>query len=419
MKKLLINDKVEVNCYPEYAFIFSLLRSSGDSWVMNNFIQTKLIPEWEYFIAYKDHEELLDKCPFLTIGKQPICDLANNNIDIIDYINDLIERNVCSFLYLDRFYVKSSPEFARIHYIHNTFVVGNDVDKKIIYLADNFQEGKYSIIECSFDDFRSAFYQNREWLIRTEVLDKEYNDELIPYVANMIDRNGKAFAYLDRMYVKGLKTHYQFAHDIEIIQYNHKRKKFKIVSNYYKRRKIVNCSYDEMKNAYRKDPKQASDGNVQLIQKHSLQTDVPIDPAKILRDLEDYVHPQTATAVVDGYNYYYGLPAIEEVIKFLEKGNKYRYRLFHFMYEHKMLMEKRVNQLMQLGIMESDDTLMRRFSELSKKYRELRNKAVKISLLKTESKERLDENLKELKNEEENCILSLIESLKKAQTFHD
>ena len=62
---------------------------------------------------------------------------------------------------------------------------------------------------------------------------------------------------------------------------------------------------------------------------------------------------------------------------------------------------------------------MRRFSELSKKYRELRNKAVKISLLKTESKERLDENLKELKNEEENCILSLIESLKKAQTFHD
>lgn len=412
MKELMINETTEISCYPEYGFIFSVLPSLGDPWVVNNFIQIKLIPEWEYFIAYQGHERLLDECPYLKSDTAGIAGLDQADIDIVDYVNGMLRENICAFLYLDRFYISSLPEYSRAHYIHNTFVVGHDLENELIYLADNFHEGKYNIVECNFDELRNAFYQNRECTIRNDVLEGEYGNELIPYISDMIGKKGRAFVFADRMYIRSLNTPFPLAHNIEISGCDCDKEELTLVADYWGKITTVRCSFEEMKMAFRRDPKQDSDDRIVLLKREKKGAEDRIDPERIMEELKAYLNPKQETDMVNGYSCYYGMQSLKEVVRYLETKKMYRIRIFHFLYEHKILMEKRVEQLMERGIIARDDEFMNRFRELTRKYKGLRNKAVKISISPAiQRDENLPQVLQELIDEEKACLSELLERL--------
>lgn len=259
-------------------------------WVCNNFIQIRYNANWET-VTFDNHVLMLSYCsafnfksiPFYISQKLCRGEIQNFVIDAIDH-----ERYV--FMYVDRFYIKSSDAYKKKHYSHELFVYGYDEHKKVFYIADNLSQGKFIFTECEFAELEEGFH----------AVDKQYD----------------------------------FMTDIGLINKN-------------------------------------------------MEVESEINIGQIIDGLERYLMSIPTYDMRPEQPYLFG----RDVVKFIRdhylihrNGEEIDIRAFHLLYEHKLLMEMRVEYLLHAGYISPKQVDLDEFTELKNDYLQLRNVIIKYNI---------------------------------------
>ena len=97
----------------------------------------------EFYSNYDEvliHKEILDKR------------------DIIHSIIDAINRNGYVTLYVDRYYIKGTLEYQKVHKVHGNLVFGYDTDNETVEIFDNNINGLWwGVSSVPFEDMKTAF----------------------------------------------------------------------------------------------------------------------------------------------------------------------------------------------------------------------------------------------------------------------
>jgi len=152
-----LNEPV-LNSYNLYASLLSLTTSNAQTWpwVMNNFIQIMHMDEYGTFF-FDTHRLLFNHCPWVNTFKIPK-EMINSKWG--SFKNFVIEQiNLKRYLWLsvNQYYLPTSDNFNKEHYIHEIFIYGYDIGNNLVFIADNFNDGKYIHCKCTFEELEKAY----------------------------------------------------------------------------------------------------------------------------------------------------------------------------------------------------------------------------------------------------------------------
>lgn len=164
MKIVLPVVKPIIDCYPDLANMLSILNCEklADRWIATNFIQLvyRRNEKTSYgsfldFMRMGNDISVYEHCPYLYVNhidKNFVKDLFPNVFEFILYC---LQKEIYIQMYTNKRYLpqKNPPDY---NFMHETFIFGIDMEKRVLYLAD-FYDGKYCQIECDFDSFNLAY----------------------------------------------------------------------------------------------------------------------------------------------------------------------------------------------------------------------------------------------------------------------
>lgn len=322
MKELKVKQPL-ICCYTNYGILFSLLPDDMMPWVYNNFIQIRYNRDWKT-VTFDNHILMLSYCPALSFRSIPFYihqELCGGKIQ--DFVIDSIDHERYVFMYVDRFYLKNSDEYKNIHRSHEIFIYGYDEEKKVFYIADNLDQGRFIFTECGFSELEESF----------EAADKQY----------------------------------EFMADIGLIHEN-----IGVKSE-------INIG-------------QIVDGLERYLMSIPTYDMKPEQPYLFGRDVVRYIR--------DNYLIH-------------SNGEDIDIRAFHLLYEHKLLMEMRVEYLLNAGYISPKQVELNEFTELKNGYLQLRNAIIKYNLTKnTNTLNRSVLKMDELIYKEEVILKKLLQTYK-------
>lgn len=371
-----------VSCYPEYGILFSLIKNESNPWLANNLIQIKLIPEWENFIGFINHDTIFDDCPFIQKEDSSVDKIING--DIVSFLARTISADVYAYLYLDRFYIHEYPEFQAIHYIHRAFVVGVDSETEQFILADNFKEGQFTLFLCSYEEMSKAFFIKSDAFVKDDILESTYHSNLPAYINDILSKETKAFIFADRFDIPALKTPFHFAHELEISSYDRTKGLISIISHHSPEETVI-CTEEQLITAYRKDPKSDMVKSLSLLKRVHFPDVLPINNQIICNELNKYLSSSKEVDIGNNYSFYYGISAMSFLLTDIQKTKAIKFRVFHFLFEHKVVMEMRVRYLAENNCLKHAENLLKAVTSLKAEFFELRNVAIKFSVRPTDN----------------------------------
>ncbi len=312
-----------VNTYTSYGAMFSILPKSALPWILNNFIQINFVYKWD-MVTFDYHRMLMSNCPAIDYYEETAQMISQRGDGIEQAVVNGINRNEYLFMYGDRYYIKAASEYGIEHIPHEIFVYGYDLDKNQVYIADNFQNGKFIFTLCTFDELTDAF--------------------------NKIDSN---------------------------ISFLHTVRYLKVHENEYCRLSIH----------------------------------------QMISGLESYLYSYESFDIMGNPpNGIYGIEVIDYILSQVlnVNGGEIDIRFFHLLYEHKLLMEKRVNYLIEFNYISASDFDTDRYRELKLASLRLRNLVIKYNLIrKKDIQERIYCKLKTIRNNDIEMLSLLMWELKK------
>lgn len=161
---------VEIGAWPEQNFLLGLLlnQETGWDWVMNQFIQLRgshyLRYQWEdvdtsiTFYPYAIHQltpNLFDLCPYINKYAIPKSMILENYREFHEFVKCAINGGYYLSTFLDQFFREDLSGNHGFH--HPTFLYGYDDGVRSVYLADNFEKGKYGRKKITYTQLDRAF----------------------------------------------------------------------------------------------------------------------------------------------------------------------------------------------------------------------------------------------------------------------
>jgi hypothetical protein len=159
-----------INCYTSYGSLFSIVDDKIWPWVFNNFIQIKYAHNW-HILIFDNHHFILNTCPGIDYYEIPQNILINKwEKSLRHFIIDSIDAGYYLFMYSDRYYISKSDSFMKNHINHEIFVFGYDLEKDLVFIADNLSYGKFIRTECTFDELEKGYWSmGREFTFQTNI----------------------------------------------------------------------------------------------------------------------------------------------------------------------------------------------------------------------------------------------------------
>lgn len=189
-KKLLLLPEPLVTAWPENNFLSSIVqtKNTGYCWLMNTHIQTygsvyinEIYGINEIRVTFYPFANIranvYDLCPFIRKYVIPRKEVTANYEVFTDFLIKVIDDGYYVFAIINQFFRND----ARNNFDHPCYFYGYDMQRKIIYCADNFEYGKYQTKEVSFIDINTAFenYKITNWeagVILYEMIDYSFKD---------------------------------------------------------------------------------------------------------------------------------------------------------------------------------------------------------------------------------------------------
>ncbi|PQP83352.1 hypothetical protein C0Q44_01125 [Paenibacillus sp. PCH8] len=317
-----------ISTYTSYGTLTSIMNEELWPWIFNNFIQIRYAYDWGIF-SFDSHQYLLGTCPgisFYNLPQEMV--ISKWGTSLKDVITEAIDMGYYLYIYADRYYIASTDYYQREHLMHEVLVYGYDLDRNLIYIADNLEDGKFVQVTCALDELEEGYWtMSDEYSFWTEV---------------------------------------RFLKPIENINYG-----------------------------------------------------IYVD--QIISGMENYLNSSETFNLIRDQEYDFGMQAIQRIFTEIENsalaGEALDSRVFHLLYEHKLLMELRLTYLMEKAYMEPDVSFVELSTQLKQDYFKLRNIVLKYNITRDartlgKISERLQENL----TKEKAFITSFILRLQRGKT---
>ncbi len=161
VRKILPLGEPPIRGYLKFAYPLSIAVQHPDfpGWFACNYTQLTYRPD-SYtaldFYHYKQVNPLLGEMylPKSMILKYTSC---------ISFIKDCLDDDHYIYTFLNEYYVPERRAFQKRDFIHDSMIVGYDMDKQVFYIMGYKADRTYEMTEISFDLFEKAFldYQNK------------------------------------------------------------------------------------------------------------------------------------------------------------------------------------------------------------------------------------------------------------------
>jgi len=155
----------KLNTYNVYCALFSIIAKDESylPWFYSNFISIG-INTCDDTLYFTDHFSLfeygdgLTSCPWLEVYKPPHKTIYSHyKFNIKDVLISYLNQNKYVWLYLDQYYIPKSSHYFKMHKEHSVLVCGFDDEKKIFYIADNLDHGKFIKETITYKQLVSAW----------------------------------------------------------------------------------------------------------------------------------------------------------------------------------------------------------------------------------------------------------------------
>lgn len=158
MEKCLPFEIPFITSYPKYAYRLAALMAFDNyiPYLYSNFIQLTFEGKKELDF-YTPIPELT---PFLISVRIPKQTLGNLNINLIDFILDMINQDCYMVAYLNEFHIPDSPVYQKYDFPHSIFIYGYNKTKQVFNTAGFFNNFKFQTSQASFDQIIQAFDYN-------------------------------------------------------------------------------------------------------------------------------------------------------------------------------------------------------------------------------------------------------------------
>lgn len=153
-KKFLRLDKTLIYCYTVCGTVFSFIQEKDMPWIYNNLTQIMYHDDWKMFI-FEDQKNLLENCPFIRTEYIVLDNERLEERSFIDTIIYIIDNDCYAYLFLDWKYI--IPNRITRNLAHTTLISGYDKDKKVFYLSDNYDNGRFVTLEIDMYTVQKAF----------------------------------------------------------------------------------------------------------------------------------------------------------------------------------------------------------------------------------------------------------------------
>ncbi len=156
MKKILDVKYPIVDCYPSTGHALAILQCHDEmeGWILSNFVQ--LFGTDEYTIDYFDFD--VYNCPFINYGE-----ISFSVVSTFSTYRDFIVKMINDGYYVSVYVESSMLKLYNLDVgLHQLFIYGYDLEKKVFYCGDHFINGKYSFQICDIDDVLAAIQNYRD-----------------------------------------------------------------------------------------------------------------------------------------------------------------------------------------------------------------------------------------------------------------
>ena len=168
--KILPMNKPIISTYSTEANMLAVFASDEQAmaWFFENYFQVFTNGRFE-FSSYIDFWAALPwhSCPFFETYEYDLN--FDFDFDVLDVFINAINDGFYVFLPLNQAYIEGAGFYGDSDRVHETFVYGYDLAKKIFYIADFFDQG-YSFIEASFKEIKASYTGVRSLVNRNDAL---------------------------------------------------------------------------------------------------------------------------------------------------------------------------------------------------------------------------------------------------------
>ena len=216
MKKILAIEYPIITSYTHHAHLLSILGTDKrtEEWIYSNYIQLYINKDlnksnWADFYFPMPYEiKPVEICKWIQVQKNPEEFLDSKYKDIVEYILDAIDNDYYIHMMINYRYISSSRySKENENKRHDVLIYGYDNELQVIKCADfTFKTSKYTFSECSYDEFRNAYYND---FLRNE---PSYLNHMI-YAYKLIDNCDYQFdihniIYALKQYISGNSPEY-------------------------------------------------------------------------------------------------------------------------------------------------------------------------------------------------------------------
>ncbi|MCL2250082.1 MAG: hypothetical protein FWC13_12540 [Oscillospiraceae bacterium] len=157
MRKILDVKEPLISCYTAYGTLFSILPKELDPWIYSNFIQLVYNELWGTY-TFEGHKFLLEDCPGFRIYKTQRGKIEDDGKTLINMIRNAIDVDEYVYFFVDKYYISADKLYhGKQHFEHELLIYGYDEDVDILYVADNFADGKFAFSTCPSTDVEKGF----------------------------------------------------------------------------------------------------------------------------------------------------------------------------------------------------------------------------------------------------------------------
>lgn len=178
-KILFMDDDPLISTYNRYGSVFSILPfdQKTKEWYLSNFVQVSY--DLKYNWLHFDCDMILENSPFVNYFKisREIINLKWEKAT--DFIVDAINKDYYIYMLVS---TKDIPAFNHIAMpVHEIFINGYDKNDNNIYIANNFDYGKYEKTTCTFDELNTSYNNTQFDWEGIQLFKREYDiDHDIP-----------------------------------------------------------------------------------------------------------------------------------------------------------------------------------------------------------------------------------------------
>lgn len=183
-----------VTAYPYHGNLLSILQANDVErtlpYILDNYVGL--------YISDFPHEMKMDfyvglywkNCPFIHYQRMDRTIINRKWASFSEFVIDYIDEGMYVYLLANHYYLPPSSWYLENYCVHDLFISGYDLNKKVCYVSDNFLNGKYSTHEVKFEDLNRAYSSLRaedDWLYGVEAV--KYRDSRVHWFDSVMIRN--------------------------------------------------------------------------------------------------------------------------------------------------------------------------------------------------------------------------------------